>query len=254
MIESLYIAETGLNSQQKMIDVISNNIANISTPGYKKANVSFAELVTPVPADALQEGITDSGKGVHVASVQLDFRSGELKQTGHPMDLAINGEGFLAVEMLDGETGYSRAGRLRIADDGFLTTQEGLRLQPGIQVPPESTDLTVTQSGNVLARVQGSAELIELGQLEVVRFAQPEALRAVGSNVFKASEQAGAMTAGPAGANGNGMLVQGFAEMANVSMNEEMVSLMLAQRGYQLNARLVQVADQVLETINNIRR
>lgn len=254
MIESLYIAETGLKSQQKMIDVISNNIANISTAGFKKADVSFAELVTPVQPDALQDAISESGKGVQVSAVQLDFRPGDLKQTGNPMDLAINGEGFLAVDLADGETGYSRVGRLRVSEDGFLTTLDGLRLQPGIQIPPDSSDFTITQSGNVLARVQGSTDLVELGQLQVVRFTQPEALIAAGSNVFKASENAGAMTAGTPGQQGNGMLIQGYAEMANVSMNEEMVSLMLAQRGYQLNARLVQVADQVLETINNIRR
>lgn len=254
MIESLYIAETGLNSQQKMIDVISNNIANISTPGYKKANVSFAELVAQVPPDAMADAVTENGKGVQVAAIQLDFRPGELKQTGHPMDLAINGDGFLAIDLPDGETGFCRAGRLRIGDDGFLTNADGLRLQPAIQVPPESTELTITRSGVVLTRVQGGDELIELGQLEIIRFAEPTGLRARGANIFQATEQAGVMTAGAPGANGYGMLVQGYAEMANVSMNEEMVSLMLAQRGYQLNARLVQVADQVLETINNIRR
>lgn len=254
MIETLYIAESGLNSQQKMIDVISNNIANISTQGFKKANVGFVEMLAVPPSEFIDQPQTDSGRGVQVSQVLLDFRNGEMKQTGHPLDVAINGEGFVPVQLADGTDAYSRAGRMSVDAEGFLTTAQGQRLAASIQIPPESTDLTITQSGSVLARVQGSPELIELGRIELVRFSHPSGLKAKESNVYLATAAAGNASFSEPGQAGAGNLVQGYTEMSNVSMNEEMVSLMLAQRGYQLNARLVQVADQVLETINNIRR
>ncbi|HCU65756.1 MAG TPA: flagellar basal-body rod protein FlgG [Rheinheimera sp.] len=254
MIQSLYIAETGLNSQQKMIDVISNNIANITTPSFKKAQVGFAELLAPVPTDFVDSVPQDAGRGVEVNRVLQDFRAGELKPTGQRMDVAINGEGLLAVELADGSEAYSRAGRLQLDENGYLLTAEGHRLAAAIQLPPDSTDVTITRTGLVLARVQGGTELVELGQIQLGRFNHAEGLRAIAPNLYSATEASGPVQFYQPGEAGTGQLVQGHAEMSNVSMNEEMVSLMLAQRGYQLNARLVQVADQVLETINNIRR
>lgn len=254
MIQSLYVAESGLNSQQKMIDVISNNIANMSTPGFKKSAVGFVELLAPTDSQFIEQPITEPGRGVQVAMLQQNFAPGELKQTGDAMDIAINGEGFIAVETTDGTVAYARAGRLQLDAQGYLSTTDGLRLAAQIQLPPDFSDLTVTQSGSVLARVQGSAELIELGQIQLTRFPNPDALKATASNLYLPAEAAGIAETYQPGEHGTGRLVQGYRELSNVSMNEEMVSLMLAQRGYQLNARLVQVADQVLETINNIRR
>lgn len=254
MIQSLYIAETGLNSQQKMIDVISNNIANITTPGFKKADVNFVELLAPQTSEFIEAAPADAGQGVQVSRIVQDFQTGELKPTGNPMSLAIMGDGLLPVELNDGTEAYSRVSGLQLDEHGYLQTSEGYRLAAGIQIPPESTDLTITRSGLVLARVQGSAELTELGQIQLSRFNNASGLQAKAPNLYQATEQSGPAQLYLAGEGGSGQLVQGHTEMSNVSMNEEMVSLMLAQRGYQLNARLVQVADQVLETINNIRR
>ncbi|ODB37102.1 flagellar basal-body rod protein FlgG [Pseudoalteromonas sp. BMB] len=258
MIEALYIAETGMNSQQELIEVISNNIANVSTPGFKSAEVNFVDLVYQtnigtqgfeLPAHASAQGI-----GVSTSEQVVNFERGDLKQTGNPFDIAINGNGFLAIETQNGELAYTRAGRLRVDDNGYLVSTQGQRLSANIQLPPDVTGVTFTSSGSVLVRVDSASQLVEIGQLELVNFNNPQGLNRIGNNLYQATEQAGQPTFGKPGESGLGQIVQGFTELSNVSMNEEMVNLMLAQRGYQLNARIIQVSDQVLETINNLRR
>ena len=254
MIESLYIAESGMVSQQKLIDVISNNIANISTPSFKKSSVNFSDIVSSseIRTDGREE--LNSGQGVMIQHLLMDFQVGDLKQTGNPLDIAVNGEGFIPVTLDDGSQAYSRGERLQVNEQGYLTTVSGYTLSAGVVLPPDVADLTFTASGAVLGRVQGGDELIELGQIDLVRFTNQEAMQQVGNNLYKPGETSGDLSISKPSEQGMGQLIQGFTEMSNVSMNEEMVNLMLAQRGYQLNARLVQVADQVLETINNIRR
>lgn len=254
MIESLYIAESGMNSQQKMIEIISNNIANVSTTGFKKSSASFSDVVYQSPLDTNSVALESQGLGVTVGPMIIDFRNGDLKQTNNPLDVAVNGEGFIPVLTKDGEEAYSRMGRLTVDEQGFLSTQQGYRLATSIQIPPETSDLTIGAGGAVLARVQGSPELVELGQIEMVRFSNSSGITQLEHNLYQAASSAGDRVYGKPGERGMGQLIQGFIEMSNVSMNEEMVSLMLAQRSYQLNARLVQVSDQILDTINNIRR
>jgi flagellar basal-body rod protein FlgG len=254
MIDALYIAESGMNSQQKMIEVISNNIANVSTPGFKKTSATFADVVYQ-PTMGTSEGSAEiQGKGVAISQLQVDFRHGDLKQSGNPLDIAINGNGFIPVISASGEEAYSRGGRLKVDSQGYLATQQGYRLANDIQIPPETSDLTITANGTVLARVQGDSELIELGKLELVTFSNSSGLRQAEANVYQLTADAGDRSYTKPGERGAGQVIQGFIEMSNVSMNEEMVNLMLAQRSYQLNARLVQVSDQILDTINNIRR
>ncbi|MCF6436982.1 flagellar basal-body rod protein FlgG [Pseudoalteromonas sp. MMG022] len=255
MIEALYIAETGMNSQQELIEVISNNIANVSTPGFKSVDVNFVDLVYQTqPAAQSQTQPQSHGIGVATTEQMVNFERGDLKQTGNPFDIAINGNGFLAVETANGELAYTRAGRLRVDDDGYLVSSQGQRLSANIQLPPDVTNVTFTSSGSVLVRVDSSPQLVEIGQLELVNFNNPQGLKRLGNNLYGATEQAGQPNFSSPGENGVGQIVQGFTELSNVSMNEEMVNLMLAQRGYQLNARIIQVSDQVLETINNLRR
>ena len=254
MIDSLYIAESGMNSQQKMIELISNNIANVATPGFKKTGATFADVVYQ-PLTNQSEGSAEVlGRGVAIAQLQVDFRSGDLKQSGNPLDIAINGHGFIPVITAQGDEAYSRGGRLKVDSQGYLATQQGYRLANDVQIPPETSDLTITANGIVLARVQGSAELIELGNLELVTFSNNSGLRQTEANVYQLTADAGERSYAMPGERGMGQVIQGFIEMSNVSMNEEMVNLMLAQSSYQLNARLVQVSDQILDTINNIRR
>ncbi|CAH9051005.1 Flagellar basal-body rod protein FlgG [Pseudoalteromonas holothuriae] len=258
MIEALYIAETGMNSQQELIEVISNNIANVSTPGFKSSDVNFVDLVyqtnPSMQNTQLSEQSQTQGIGVTTSEQMVNFERGDLKQTGNPFDIAINGNGFLAVETQNGELAYTRAGRLRVDESGYLVSSQGQKLSANIQLPPDVTSVTFTSSGAVLVRVDSSTQLVELGQLELVNFSNPQGLTRLGNNLYSATEQAGQPNFSTPGENGVGQIVQGFTELSNVSMNEEMVNLMLAQRGYQLNARIIQVSDQVLETINNLRR
>lgn len=249
MIESLYIAETGMNSQQKLIEIISNNIANVNTPGFKGTNVNFVDLVNQSNNNGASQGV-----GVDAGKVFTNFSTGSLKQTGNPFDLAINGSGFLAIDQSNGEQVYTRAGRISIDKDGFLTSSQGLRLSDNIQIPPDATELTFTASGSVLTRIDGDPQLIEVGQIKLVNFSNTQGLKQVGHNLFLATEDAGNMNIDKPGESGTGQIIQGFTELSNVSMNEEMVNLMLAQRGYQLNARIIQTSDQIMETINNLRR
>ena len=251
MIESLYIAESGMKSQQALIEMISNNIANVATPGYKTASANFVDLVYQQESS---ENIQSKGIGVHISAQLTDFKTGDLKQTGNPFDIAINGKGFIAVEDANGDTLYTRLGRLRINNDGMLSSVHGFVIGNGVQIPSDADDLTITVSGTILAKTAGSEELIELGQLDLVSFTNEQGLEAVGNNLFRATAESGDVVIGKPGEYGLGGLVQGFTEMSNVNMNEEMVNLMLAQRGYQLNARIIQASDQILDTINNLRR
>lgn len=257
MIESLYIAETGMHSQQKLIEVISNNIANASTPGFKQSQVNFVDLVYQPPStdSALeQRSSLTNGIGVQVHSTSTNFKVGDFKQTGNAFDVAINGAGFIEVINDSGELGYTRSGRLRVDESGYLTIATGEKLNANIQLPPDAKSFVINSAGEVLANIGNDKDLLKLGQIDLVNFNNPDALQMIGNNLYLATESAGQSTYGAPGEAGNGELVQGFTEMSNVSMTEEMVNLMLAQRGYQLNARIIQVSDQVLETINNLRR
>lgn len=257
MIESLYIAETGMASQQKMLDIISNNIANTSTPGFKKAEVNFVDLVTSLPSteQALtQRQSLPQGAGVKIHSTTTDFSVGGMQQTTNPFDVAINGKGFLEVVNADGSTAYSRTSRLRLDDSGFLTTATGQKLAANIQLPPDAKGFVITGAGDVLVSLPNEGELVQIGSMELAHFTNTDGLQRIGENLFVTTEQAGDVYFGKPGENGMGNLMQGFTETSNVSMTEEMVNLMLAQRGYQLNARIIQVSDQILETINNLRR
>jgi len=256
MIESLYIAETGMQSQQKLIEVISNNIANASTPGFKQQHVNFVDLV--YQPSSFEQQDTDNnvveGLGVQVHSTTTNFSVGEFKQTNNTFDIAINGAGFLEVESENGDAAYTRSGRLRVNEEGYLTISTGEKLSSNIQLPPDTKSFVVNPNGVVSVEIGDSEELINIGQIDLVNFNNPNGLLTIGNNLYLATNTAGPAVYGEPSVGANGDILQGFTEMSNVSMTEEMVNLMLAQRGYQLNARIIQVSDQVLETINNLRR
>ncbi|UAA37599.1 flagellar basal-body rod protein FlgG [Paraneptunicella aestuarii] len=258
MIESLYIAETGMSSQQQLIDVISNNIANASTPGFKKSQVNFVDLVYQSNASQISaQQSTDNksnGAGVQIGSNILDFSVGELKQTLNPFDLAIQGNGFLEVTLENGDYAYTRAGRLRLDQDGYLVTKDGFRLSANIQLPPDAVDMQISPDGELSARLGQQGERVVLGNIELARFSNQEMLNSIGQNLFTGNDKTGDVFYGKPGQDGFGHIQQGMTEVSNVSMTEEMVNLMLAQRGYQLNARIIQISDQLLDTVNNLRR
>jgi flagellar basal-body rod protein FlgG len=254
MIDALHIAASGLRSEQKQIDVISNNVANLHTPGFKRSRVDFVEMAT-AGAAAIDGSPSESvGNGTRILSTSTDFGGGDLRATQNPLDLAIQGAGFFEFEAADGGVVYSRDGRFRVDAEGYLVNVQGLRLSRSVQIPLDAADLRIAANGEVSAKLGGENARSVLAQIELTTFAAEEALVALGDNLYGANEAAGAPGYGRPSDTGFGSLQQGYVETANVEMVEEMTSLVLAQRAYQLNARVLQASDQLLETINNLRR
>lgn len=255
MIDALYIAASGLQGQQSQIDTISNNLANLQTPGFKSSRVSFADVATLTP-EQVQQGIESdrAGAGTEVLATRPVFTEGTLTQTGNPLDLAIQGSGFLEVVDTAGNHLYTRAGQLHVDTGGYLATVDGDRLADNIQIPPDAKNLIIDATGQVSATLGTDTQPTTLGQIQLSVFASPEALQAVGNNAFVPTQQSGDPSVGKPNDTGFGSLNQGMLEQSNVNMVQEMTNLVLAQRAYQLNARVLQAADQILDTINNLRQ
>lgn len=254
MIDALYISASGLRSQQEQIDVISNNVANMQTPGFKRSRVDFAEVAALSPGTGDNVQAAAHGGGTQVLRTSTLFGEGELRPTGHPLDLAVEGLGFFELEDANGTRFYTRAGQFRVDPEGYLVAVNGMRLAQGLQIPPDALDVRIASNGEISARLGSDSERTILGEIELATFVAPDALVSAGENVFAATEQAGVATFGKPSDPGFGALRQGYLEMANVDLVDEMTSLVMAQRAYQLNARVLQASDQLLETINNLRR
>ncbi len=259
MFDALHIAATGMQAQQQSVDTIANNLANVNTVGFKKSRVSFTDLVSQQVAlsgagAAPLAAPAQVGAGVAISSVAKLFDAGDLKQTGSAFDVAIQGDGFLEVELADGTRGYSRGGTLEVNVDGVLVDAAGNALRPGITVPSDATALVVERDGRVRISVADQALPIEAGQLELVRFPNPGGLVATGTGVYRASEASGEAITGRAGADGMGAVTQGYLEGSNVRMVDEMVSLMVAQRAYEANVKVIQASDEMLGMINALRK
>lgn len=253
MNDSLYIAATGLQAQQTTLDAIANNLANVSTVGFKKGRANFQELMQADPSDTTRRSHAPAGAGISLANLARDFASGQLAQTGAPLDLAIEGAGFIEVTLADGSLGYTRAGKLSVTSDGYLAAADGRVIRPSIHVPGSATDLQITADGKVTA--SGAAgQRIEIGQLDLAYFANPAALQSSTSGVYLPTEASGqAMTAKP-GSQGLGLLRQGALEGSNVNLVDEMVALMQAQRAYEMSSKVIQVSDELMQLTNNLRR
>lgn len=260
MNDSLYIAATGMHMQQKGVDTISNNLANVNTPGFKKGRISFEDLVyrdLTGAAATLESGSGQrmwQGSGVGVASIVKSFAAGILKKTDLPMDLAVNGEGFIEVVALDGAPAYTRGGTLTIDKDGFLATANGHALKPSIHIGTDVREISIKPDGRVLVRGSDQGEAFEVGRIELVRFSDASGLAALGGNLYKASERSGDAIQGRAGEDGVGTLAQGHIEGSNVNLVEEMVDLMVAQRAYETSVKVIQASDEMLAMSNNLRK
>ncbi len=255
MSDALHIAATGMQAQQLQLDAIANNMANANTPAYKKSRVSFSDLVvrqTAVTEVARAGGA--GGAGVGVATVSRVFDAGELKKTESPLDLAIQGEGFIELLLPDGTRGFTRGGSLKVNADGLLATAAGLPLKPGIHVPEGAQELVILADGRVQARLANQTTAVDLGQLELVRFTNPHALRAQGEGVYRTTEATGEGVVARPGEEGSGTLAQGFLEGSNVKLIDEMVNLMIAQRSYEASVKVVQAADEMMGLVNGLRR
>jgi flagellar basal-body rod protein FlgG len=260
MNDSLYIAATGMHMQQKGVDTIANNLANVNTNGFKKSRVSFEDLVyrdLGGVAAALDSGAGQrlwQGSGVGMASIMKSFIAGELKKTEQPMDLAIQGEGFLEVVAQDGTPAFTRGGTLTVDQDGMLATAGGLVLKPSIHIGADAKEVSIKPDGRVMVRSRDGASAMEAGRIELVRFADSGALTGLGNNLYRATERSGEPILGRAGEDGVGTLAQGFVEASNVSLVEEMVDLMVAQRAYESSVKVIQASDEMLAMSNNLRK
>ena len=257
MNDALYIAATGMQTQQKSVDTIANNLANVNTPGFKRGRVSFEDLVYRGMRAGAADGnpVTQwQGSGVGVASMAKIFAAGEIKKTDQPLDLAIDGTGFVEVTGTDGSPAYSRGGSLTVDRDGMLATADGYVLKPGIHVGLDATELTIQADGRVLARAPSQREAGEVGRIELVRFADLDGMTALGGNLYRPTERSGDAIYGKAGEDGMGRLVQGAVEASNVKLIDEMVGLMAAQRAYESSVKVIQAADEMLAMSNNLRK
>jgi flagellar basal-body rod protein FlgG len=254
--DALSIGATGMQAQQATVDAIANNLANMSTPAYKRTRVAFADLVqrTDAGLQLVAPAGVGSGAGVTLASASRMFDQGELRRTDAPMDLAIQGDGFLELAMPDGSRAYTRGGTFKVNADGQLATQAGFPLKPGIQVPDNAEAIVVSASGRVQVRLPGQSTPIEAGQLELVRFTNPQGLLSQGDNVYRATDASGEPIGGRAGEDGMGTVAQGMVEGSNVKLVEELVQLMVAQRAYEASVKVVQASDEMLGMINGLRR
>ncbi|MDX8390312.1 MAG: flagellar basal-body rod protein FlgG [Mariprofundaceae bacterium] len=262
MMRSLWTASTGMTAQSLNVDVISNNLANINTAGFKRGRANFQDLMyqqvkTPgaeasAAGTQLPTGI-QIGLGVRAAGVQSIFTEGSFQQTENPLDLAIEGRGFFQVLLPDGEVSFSRAGAFSIDAQGQVVTHDGNIVQPGITIPGDALSIFVGADGTVSVAQPGAVTTV-VGQLELVDFSNPAGLTHLGRSLYQVSNASGQPTAGIPGSNGLGTLAQGTLEMSNVNVVEEMVNLIAGQRAYEMNSKSLQAADEMLQTANNIRR
>jgi flagellar basal-body rod protein FlgG len=265
MVRSLWTAAAGMTGQQFNIDTIANNLANVNTTGFKKNRVDFEDLLyqtlktagTPATELTLVPTGIQVGHGVKAAATQKVFQQGSPQATGVRTDLAINGEGFFRVLLYDGTYGYTRDGAFKIDENAQLVTSDGYRVVPELILPerynPES--LTITQQGRVTVKTPESGEeSIQVGQFELYRFINPPGLQAIGENLFKVTAASGEPIAGMPGRDGTGTLLHQFLEMSNVSVAQEMVNMIVAQRAYEFNSKAIQTSDTMLGIAANLKR
>lgn len=251
---ALHVAKTGLSAQDTQLKVISNNLANVSTVGFKKDRLEFEDLLYQVrrqPGAAtgedsqLPSGL-QIGSGVRTVGTQKLFFTGDMQITDQPFDLAINGRGFLQVQMPNGEIGYTRNGELHLDGENRLVTAEGYPIEPAITLPAEVTNFSVGGDGTVSVTVAGEAEPTELGQLETADFVNPQGLLAIGQNLFTETGASGAPIVGVPGEEGRGIMKQGMLEGSNVNAVEELVDMITTQRAYEMNSKVISTADEML--------
>jgi flagellar basal-body rod protein FlgG len=261
-MSALSIAATGMMAQQLNVEVISNNIANMNTTGFKRQRAEFADLLyqnqerpgasTSSSGTVAPMGI-QVGVGVKSGAVGRITEQGNIVQSGNPYDLAISGRGYFQVTLPSGETAYTRAGNFAVDANGALVTADGYQISPNITVPQGSTSVSVSKDGLVEATVAGQTTPTQAGQLELATFINPAGLEAQGDNLFKETAASGAPTAATPGSAGVGTLMQGYLETSNVNAVEEISALIVAQRAYEMNAKVITASDEMLQTTTQLR-
>lgn len=262
MLRALYTAKTGAETQQFNIDVIANNVANVNTTGYKKARAEFQDLLSQTystPGAIGDQGTVDPtgiqvGLGAKVSSTQRVFLPGSMVQTGNPLDLAIQGEGFFQVQLDNGQVAYTKDGSFKRDANGSMVTSDGYPLQPGLTIPSDASEIIIGSNGSVSVRQPGSSTLNQVGQIQLARFSNPAGLESIGRNLYNQTPASGDPVQGNAGQAdfGQTTISQGFLENSNVQIVEELINLITAQRAFEANSNVIKSADQVLQYVNNI--
>ena len=264
MLRSLYTAATGMHTQQFNIDTISNNLANVNTTSFKKSRADFEDLLyqtmkiagTPATEETVIPTGIQVGLGVKTAATQKMLEQGSLQQTGNVLDLALEGNGYFEVLMADGTVSYTRDGSFKIDSNRQVVNSNGLKMMPELILPEdfEFDTLSISDLGLVTVKVAGSDESIEVGQINTYRFINPVGLTSIGGNLYKVTEASGEATVGIPGLNGHPRTLQGFLEMSNVKVVDEMVNMITAQRAYELNSKAITTSDTMLQTAINVKR
>ena len=260
MIRSLWIASTGLGAQQMNIDVISNNLANVNTTGFKRSRAIFEDLLyqnlrQPGAQSSQQTQIPAGlqlGTGVRPVSTERIHTQGNLQRTDNALDLAINGQGFFQVLLPDGTTGYTRDGSFHKDSQGQLVTASGYPVQPNIVIPDNAQTVTVGADGTVTVTVPGSPTPTQIGTLQLANFVNPAGLQSIGENLYLETAASGTPAPNTPGLNGVGLLNQGFVETSNVNVAEELVAMIQTQRAYELNSRVISTSDQMLARLSQL--
>lgn len=262
MMRALWTAASGMIGQQYKIDTTANNLANVNTTGFKKSRVDFQDLLyqtvryagTPVTAGAQIPTGIQIGHGVRPVATQRLFTQGTFQQTDNPLDLVIEGDGFFQVLLPDGSIRYTRDGAFKRDSDGRLVTSDGFPLEPEIRIDENALSINIGSDGTVSIQLPGQDEPEEIGKIQLARFVNPAGLKSDGRNLYLPTAASGPPIVGEPGLDGFGNLAQGYLEMSNVQVVEEMVSMIVAQRAYETNSKAIQAADEMLHTANNLRR
>jgi len=259
MNSALWAAKTGMDAQQSRMAVISNNLANVNTSGFKRDRAMFEDLLyqtirqpgTNSAQDSLIPTGLNIGTGVRLVATQKIHGQGNLHVTENSLDLAIEGNGFFELQMPDGSSGYTRDGSFQLSVDGQMVNANGYPLQAGITIPPNVNAVTIARDGTVSATAPGATTATQIGTVPLVSFANPSGLQAIGGNLFRETGSSGAAQAGTAGLDGLGQMVQGSIETSNVNIVEELISMIETQRAYEINSKAISTTDSMLQFANN---
>ena len=261
-MRSLDIAATGMLAQQRNVEVVSNNLANMNTTAYMRRRTEFHDLIyqdlrrvgtTSSDAGTIVPSGVQLGLGVKLAAVYRIHEQGNLEATDNTFDLAVQGKGFFQITLPTGDTAYTRDGTFQLDANGQIVTHDGFSIIPGISIPNNAIDVTINQSGEVLAKIEGQVAFSNVGQIQIANFANEAGLSAEGDNLLTETPASGSPTTGNPGSTGFGSILQGFLETSNVNAVEEISNLISAQRAYEMNSKVIQTSDEMMGTLTTLR-
>lgn len=262
MIKAMRTAASGMAAQQMNVDNIANNLANVNTTGFKKSKLEFQDILyqnfrragsATAVGTSTPSGLA-IGYGTRPATTVRQFTNGDLQLTGNPLDVSIEGDGFFQVRQPDGSTAYTRDGAFKLSADGRVVTSDGYVLLPEISIPEDSISVSIGRDGNVEVQQFGQDDSVSVGQIELARFVNPAGLTAIGRNLLTTTGASGTASTNTPGQGGMGEVNQGYLEVSNVSVVDEMVNMIVAQRAYEMNSKAIQTADDMSSVANNLKR